>query len=275
MENALTLLIIPFVLSLVITGIHVYFGIHVVTRGIIFVDLSIAQLAALGAAFASLMHAEAGSQYSFMSSFAMTVAGALIFSLARRLPERVPREAIIGVVFAVASAATILVLDKSPHGTEELKSLLVQDILWVQEWPKVATIALVYLAVALLHLLLRRNFSRLTFERNAESVKSVRFILWDILFFTTFGIVITFSVRLAGVLLVFSYLIIPALVAIIFADRFLPRLLIGWIIGFVVSAVGLSASLLFDLPTGATMIVSFGGSLLLAGMVKKILISKS
>jgi zinc/manganese transport system permease protein len=245
-QTTLTLgfLVIPFLVTLILTGIHVYLGLHVLSRGVIFVDLALAQVAALGATFATLVdHSEIHGGTSYWWALGFTLAGAVVFAGTRRLASRVPQEAIIGIVYAVASAAVILVMDRAPHGAEHIKSLLVRDILWVQDWGVVADLAAIYGAIGAFHWLFRRRFLD-----------------------ATFGAVVTSSVQVAGVLLVFSYLMVPSVMAALLVDSIGARLAVGWTVGFVVSVAGLFGSARFDLPTGATVVVTFGSALVLLGV---------
>jgi zinc/manganese transport system permease protein len=267
-QTTLTLgfLVIPFLVTLILTGIHVYLGLHVLSRGIIFVDLALAQVAALGATFATLVdHSEIHGGTSYWWALGFTLAGAVVFAGTRRLASRVPQEAIIGIIYAVASAAVILVMDRAPHGAEHIKSLLVRDILWVQDWGVVTELAAIYGAIGAFHWLFRRRFLDATFGApHGRSGWSV--FWWDLLFYATFGAVVTSSVQVAGVLLVFSYLMVPSVMAALLVDSIGARLAVGWAVGFVVSVAGLYGSARFDLPTGATVVVTFGGALVLVGV---------
>ena len=259
-------LLVPFAVTLVITGIHVYLGLHVLSRGIIFVDLALAQVAALGTTFAFLAGHEVDGPEAYWWGLGFTLVGAVIFSATRRISTRVPQEAIIGIVYAVASAGMILAVDRSPHGAEHIKSLLVRDILWVQDWKVVARLAATFGAVGLFHFLARRRFLAATFQADGSRLRGWSLFLWDLLFYVTFGIVVTSAVRVAGVLLVFSYLMVPTVMAAILVDSLLARLLIGWGAGFLVSAAGLLASFAWDLPTGTTVVVTFGIALVLVAV---------
>lgn len=267
MENTeivatLNFLLVPFLVTLILTGIHVYLGLHVLSRGIIFVDLALAQVAALGATFATLAGHELDGPYAYWWALLFTLGGALLFAATRRISGRVPQEAIIGIVYAVAAAAVVLVVDRAPHGAEHIKALLVRDILWVQDMGVAIKLAIIYGAIGLFHLIFRRHFIEATFNPK-PSGWSV--FLWDVLFYATFGVVVTSSVQVAGVLLVFSYLMVPSVIAALLVDSIAARLVVGWAAGFFVSVIGLYASARFDLPTGATVVVTFGIALILTG----------
>jgi len=267
MNGLLELLIAPFVVCLILTGIHCYLGIHIVSRGVIFVDLALAQVAALGSTVALLAGYELGSTQTYMISLGFTFFGAAVFALGRMRDESVPQEAIIGIVYAVSSAAAILVLDRAPHGAEAIKAMLVGSILFVT-WPQIIKIALVYLAVAVLHLLLRKKFLLISMNPALAKQNGLWIRLWDFIFYITFGFVVTSSVRIAGVLLVFSYLVVPAVCAMFFAKGVSGRLVIGWCLGFIASVAGLYASAQWDLPTGASIVTVFGVILAICAAVK-------
>lgn len=261
-------LIIPFAAGLVLTGIHAYLGLHVVERGVIFVDLSLAQIAALGSTVAFLFGFSLHSQAAYMFSLGFTVLGAAIFALSRLHEEsRIPQEAIIGIVYAVSAAAAILAMSKAPEGTEHIKDMLVGNILTVS-WAKVITTAILYSIVGAFHWALRDKFLRISVDSAAAKRDGLNVKLWDFLFYTSFGLVVTSSVEIAGVLLVFSYLIVPSVAAMMFAQTVGGRLAFGWIMGAVVSAAGILLSFQLDLPTGATIVCTFGGALLLLSLLR-------
>jgi zinc/manganese transport system permease protein len=255
-------LLAPFVISLVLTGIHAYLGVHVVERGVIFVDLALAQIAALGATVAILIEVNPHGSGSYWISLGFTFLGAAIFALVRMRRAHIPQEAFIGIAYVVASAAAILVTSKAIGETEHLKHMLVGNILAVS-WPEVRHTALLYGAVGLFHYIFRKNFLLISMNPAAAEAKGVSIRLWDFLFYASFGFVVTTAVSIAGVLLVFCYLIVPSVGAMLFADRIGPRLAIGWTMGTVVSGLGVYLSLVLDLPTGATIVCTFGGVLVL------------
>src|SRR5499427_4259032 len=253
----LQFLILPFIASLILTGIHAYLGVHVVERGVIFVDLALAQIAALGATIAILIGMDPHGGGAYWLSLGFTFLGALIFSFVRSRKKRIPLEAFIGITYAVASAAAIIAMSKATGETEHLKDMLVGNILAVSKHDVIKT-AILYGVIGLFHYIFRRRF--LLISTNPEEAEaqglSVRF--WDFLFYASFGFVVTSSVAIAGVLLVFCYLIVPSVGAMLFADKVGHRLAIGWTMGTLVSALGVYFSVLLDLPTGATIVCTFG-----------------
>ncbi len=263
----------PFVASLTLTGIHAYLGLHVVERGVIFVDLSLAQIAALGATIALLLPASGGDPHHasvYWLSLGFTFIGAAIFSTIRSRRARIPQEAIIGIAYAVASAATILAMSKSTSQAEHLKDMLVGNILAVS-WRQVAESAVLYAVIGLFHYVFRQRFLSISFEPQRAEQAGVSVRLWDFLFYVSFGFVVTRSVAIAGVLLVFCYLIVPPVAAMLYADRVGPRLAIGWTMGTIVSALGVYLSLVLDLPTGATIVCTFGLVLILMAAVRPVI----
>src|SRR5438874_408031 len=258
----LVFLLAPFVASLILTGIHAYLGVHVVERGVIFVDLALAQIAALGATVAVVIGMDPHGRASYWISLGFTFLGAAIFSFARSARGHIPQEAFIGIAYAVASATAILLMSKATGETEHLKDMLVGNILAVS-WQEVRKTALLYGAVGLFHLIFRKKFLSISMNHGKAEQSGMNVHFWDFLFYASFGFVVTSSVAIAGVLLVFCYLIVPSVGAMLFADRIGPRLAIGWTMGTLVSALGVFLSVKLDLPTGATIVCTFGGVLAL------------
>jgi len=252
----------PFVASLILTGIHAYLGVHVVERGVIFVDLALAQIAALGATIAILLGMDPHGRGAYFLSLGFTFLGAGIFSVARTRRGHIPQEAFIGIAYAVASATAILAMSKATGETEHLKDMLVGNILAVSR-AEVAKTALLYGGIGLFHYIFRKKFLLISTNPAQAEGSGMSIRLWDFLFYASFGFVVTSSVAIAGVLLVFCYLIVPSVGAMLFADKIGRRLAIGWTMGTLVSALGIYFSVLADLPTGATIVCTFGGVLIL------------
>jgi zinc/manganese transport system permease protein len=258
--DVLRFLAAPFAASLILAGIHAYLGVHVVERGVIFVDLSLAQIAALGSTLAILLPftgSDPHGPWVYWTGLAFTFLGAAIFSTVRVRHARIPQEAVIGIAYAVASAATILAMSRATHESEHLKDMLVGNILAVS-WSEVSKTASLYAVIGLFHYVFRRQFLALSLDHEAAESAGLRVRLWDFLFYASFGFVVTSSVLIAGVLLVFCYLIVPSVAAMLYADRIGPRLAIGWTMGTIVSALGIYLSVRLDLPTGAAMVCTFG-----------------
>ena len=268
--DILKFLAAPFVASLILTGIHAYLGVHVVERGVIFVDLSLAQIAALGSTIAILLPftgQDPHGPWVYWTGLAFTFLGAAIFSTVRVRHARIPQEAIIGIAYAVASAATILAMSHATSESEHLKDMLVGNILAVS-WGEVAKTAALYAAIGVFHYIFRRQFLAISMDHEKAERDGMRVRFWDFLFYASFGFVVTSSVLIAGVLLVFCYLIVPSVAAMLYADRVGPRLAIGWTMGTVVSALGIYLSVQLDLPTGAAMVCTFGLVLVLMAAVR-------
>lgn len=255
------LLAAPFAACLLVTGMLGYFGLHVVGRQVIFVDLSLAQMAALGSAVSLLFHVEPNSQWAFVASLLFAFAGAAIFAVGRFREERVPQEAIIGVVYGISSGVAILVLDRAPHGGEALKAMLVGNILFVT-WRAVLLVLGVYAAVGVIHWLLRRPFTLITLDHQTARRQGLKVPWWDFLFYCTFAVVVTVSVRFAGVLLVFTYLIAPAVCAVMLTAGMNRRLALAWALGLLASGAGVYSSATFDLPTGPAVVAAFGAAVI-------------
>ena len=254
MSETLAFLWPPFLVAVCLVGIHAYFGIQVLARKVIFVDLALAQVAALGATVAFMLGHPAQNFAAYGYSLAFALLAAVLLAFTRAWGTRVPQEALIGVIYVVAAAAAILLIDRAPQGAEHLKQILTGNIL-TSGLSDVALIVPLYVAIGLLHWLLHRQMT------------GAGPLVWEFIFYATFGVVVTSSVAIAGVLLVFSFLIIPAAIGVMFASSFARQLAIGWIAGIATSAAGLAASFALDLPTGAAMVCAFGVALAVAGML--------
>jgi zinc/manganese transport system permease protein len=249
-------------MCLVLTGIHAYLGVHVLAREVVFVDIALAQIAALGATGAFLLGFELNTWQSYASGLAATVTGALVLALTRSRARHVSQEAVIGVVYAVSSAGAVLIADRAPHGVEHVRAMLVGNLLAVRP-REVLEVAALYAGVGLLHWLCRRPFFLISTDPDAAFAEGWRVRMWDFIFYASFGVVVASSVRIAGVLLVFAYLIVPALAGTAVARSTGHRLLVGWGFGTLVSVLGIGASAILDLPTGATVVCAFGAALLI------------
>lgn len=269
MEGMLNILAAPLAVCLILAGIHCYLGIHVVTRGVIFVDLALAQVAALGSTLALLAGYELGSWQAYAAALVFAVIGAALFALGRFRDEVVPQEAIIGIVYAVGSAAAILVLDRAPHGGEAIRTMLIGSVLYVS-WATVLKTAIIYGAVGIVHYAFRQQFILISTDVAEARRRGMSIRFWDFLFYATFGIVVTSSVQIAGILMVFTYLVIPAVSAMLFFRTLRARLVAGWVIGVVASVGGLAFSAVSDLPTGAAVVVTFGAAVVLAAGARAI-----
>ena len=266
----------PFVACLVLTGIHVYLGIHVIERRVVFVDLALAQIAAFGTVWGVLLgwSLETDSWTIQAIALGFSIIGAGMFALTRTRRERIPHEAVIGIIYAVALAGTVLASAHLAHGAEEVRGLLSGSILWVTQ-EKVLWTAGLYSVVGLVHWVFRKPFFELSLiksEPGGDSDKEfdLRARMWDFLFYVTFGFVVTSSVSIGGVLLVFSYLVIPAVSAMMFTTGIRARLLFGWAVATLMSALGIYISYENDLPSGPTIVVCLGAFLALAGLFHSI-----
>ena len=251
---------------LILVGIHSYLGLHVLRRKVIFVDLALAQIAALGTTVGFLFGVMPGTTGAYWFSLAFAFIGAAVFSISRYRNEKIPQEAIIGLTYAIAASIAILVIDKAPHGAEHIKEILTGSILWVK-WSTILKAAIVYSIVGIFHFIYRDKFILIS-EHPEEAYKrgmSVRF--WDFLFYVSFGVVITHSVGTAGVLLVFVFLVVPAVASMLITDVLWKQLVIGWTLGVFVSVIGLYISYVADLPSGPTVVAFYGVMLIVIAII--------
>lgn len=257
----------PFLACLILTGIHAYLGLHVIERGVIFVDLALAQTAALGAAVAFLLGYQLHSVGSYLISLICALIAAAAFAATRFRKPIVPQEALIGILYAVAGAALILVLSHAPEGGEGLKALMVGHLLFL-DWFEIIKILVLYLVIGVIHWLYRKQFLLISQNPDGAFASGYSVRLWDFLFYATFAVVVTSSVEIAGVLLVFSFLVVPAVCGILLAESIAGRLLVGWVVSLISSILGVLASYHLDLPTGATVVCIFGLAVLVCGALR-------
>src|SRR3989441_442120 len=252
----------PIVACVLLPWLLVYLGLHVVQRGIIFIDIAMAQMASLGICLAVLFHLDLQGWTTFGIALGFTLVGGAIFSVTGKRSSQIPQEAVIGISYVVAAAAAVLLLSRAAEGDEEIKNMLVGNILLVtpeEVWKCFGLFAI----VGVIHALLRRPFLLVSFHRDEAYEKGLRVRWWDFFFYASFGFVVTSFVRIAGVLLVFSYLIVPAVCGINLAGSFLKRLAIGWLIALAGGVGGLFLSFWWDLPSGAAIVCTFGALLFL------------
>ncbi len=256
----------PVVACVLLPGLLVYLGLHVVRRGIIFIDIAMAQMASLGVCFAAMKHMDPDSPLTFWISLGFTLLAAALFAFTGKRNGEVPQEAIIGIAYVVAAAASVILLSYSTEGDEQIKNMLVGNILLVTKEEIFRTLGL-FVGVGLFHWFLRKRFLLLSFAPAEAAASGMPVKLWDFLFYATFGLVVTSFVQIVGVLLVFTYLIVPAVCGILTAQRFGTRLAIGVVLSLVGGVTGLMISFYEDLPSGAAIVCVFGGLLVLAGIV--------
>jgi zinc/manganese transport system permease protein len=255
--------------SMILAGIHAYLGFHIVSRGVIFVDLALAQIAALGVVVATLFGFDEGSPWRYVISLGFTFTGAGIVSVARIRDERIPQEAFIGILYAAGAALTILCLSRVAGGMDELQHLLAGSILTVQP-REIMAIAVVYAVIAGIHYTFRNRFFTITRNYDEACSKGWKVGGWDFLFYSTFAIVVTTAVSIAGVLLVFSLLVVPPVIALFYARSEGPRLLLGWIVALAGSILGVMVSIRFDLPAGPSIIAVLVALLIVVATIHRI-----
>jgi zinc/manganese transport system permease protein len=250
--------------SLILAGIHAYLGFHIVRRGVIFVDLALAQMAALGVALGVVLGVHEDPMKSYLLALSMTLVAAAGFAWLRRHTHRVPLEALIGIIFASAQALVFLVLEKSPAGPEHLKETLVGTLFTIAPH-KVVKTAILYAMVGALHFAMRRPLFDITNDPEGARARGRRLFLWDFIFYGTFGIVVTSSVQIAGVLLVFGLLVIPAVAGLLASGAPGRALAVGWGFGFAACTLGLLGSLALDMPAAPSILVALAAMLMLLG----------
>ena len=253
--------------ALVLAGIHAYLGFHIVRRGVLFVDLALAQMAALGVALAVVLGREHDEGGAYALALGMTMLGAALFAWLRGRARHAPLEAFIGIVFATAQALAFLLLEKTPSGAEHMKETLVGSLFTVAPH-QIAVVAGLYAVVGVVHVLLRKPFLEITNDPEGAKARGRKMFRWDFLFYATFGVVVTSAVQIAGVLLVFGFLVIPAVAGVLATSRTGLALAIGWVFAFVASVGGLLVSVTLDLPAAPSILVTLTALLVLQGGVQ-------
>ena len=256
----------PIVACVLLPWLLVYLGMHVVQRGIIFIDIAMAQMASVGICVAVLLHLDLESPATFAIALGFTLVGAAIFSVTGKRESKVPQEAVIGIAYVVAAAAAVLLLSRAAEGDEEIKNMLVGNILLVTPGDVWKCFGL-FILVGAFHFAFRKKFLLVSFDREAAYQQGWKVRLWDFLFYASFGFVVTSFVRIAGVLLIFTYLIVPAVCGISLAASLRNRLLIGWLLSLLGGVAGLFLSFYSDLPSGAAIVCVFGAVLILVSVV--------
>ncbi len=265
----LELISLPLLAGFILVAIHSYLGIHIVERKVIFVDLALAQIAAAGAGIGVLLGYELGEIETYIIALFFTFIGAGIFASTRMRKETVPQEAIIGIVYAVSAAIFILLMDRAPNGAEEVKGMLVGYILLVN-WDDIIRLASLYTVIGVFHFIVRKRMIKISRDPEGAFKEGINVRLWDFIFYISFGFVVTTAVQVAGVLLVFAYLVVPAVSAMLFTSDFKKRLIIGWSLGLLGNFLGMFFSVQFDLPTGAAIVATFGLIIAGAGLFKNL-----
>lgn len=266
MTELLRLMGAPFAASVVLVLIHAYLGGHVLRRGVIFVDLAMAQFAAMGGALALMFGFEHGTGPGYAMGLGSAFVAAALFAWSRRRVRVVPQEAIIGIAYVVASSAVVVIADRVPHGAEHIKHSLVGNILWVG-WDKVLVTALIYGALGAVLAVAHRRLDLVSRDPDEARARGLSLFRHDFLFYGIFAFVVTSSVEIAGVLLVFTLLIVPSVFAAFLGVRGRGRLPVAWLFGIVMSLVGMLVSYYLDVPTGAAVVVVFGIALFLASVL--------
>ncbi|HET6490029.1 MAG TPA: metal ABC transporter permease [Syntrophales bacterium] len=251
----------PLLACILLVLIHTYFGIHILERGIIFVDLALAQFIGVGIAVSFLLGYDGNEKYVFSVLFAGF--GAYILAHSRRIARVTNIEAFIGVLYIFSLAAAMLILDRTPHGLEEFKMILNGSILWVGPKDLIAT-SLLYAAIGLFQFFFRARFFDLSYKGQGR-------FFWEFLFFLSFALVLVKSVEMAGILQVFAFLIIPALIGRLFTHQPAKILIGGWLLGFAASGAGIMMSYVWDLPTAPVIVASLSVLFLVIIVVRLIM----
>jgi zinc/manganese transport system permease protein len=264
MTELLTFLAAPIAMAVLLVGLHAYLGLHVLEREVVFVDIGLAQISALGTLLCQIFFHEYNKPISLISSFALCLLVSFFLAYHRKAQKSISQEVLVAMVYALASGLTILITDRIPHGVEHLKHTLVGNILFVS-WESVLVTLVIYSLVGSIHWLYREQFWKATRGESSG-------ILWDFFFYALFSLVITISTMHAGVLVVFAILMAPAALARSLFQKINQQMMAAWIFGILGIFISFGLSSIYDLPAGAsiTSILSavFLGSLLFRRKIK-------
>ena len=269
MAEFFTFMSAPAAGCIILSIIFTYFGCHVLKREIVFVDLSMAQLAALGATVAFIMEIELGTPESLAISILFVLVGGAFFTWTRSFTHRVPQEAVIGIVYIVAASAALLLSSFSVHGDEHLKTMLGGSILWITWKEVIRQLAVSAIVAVLLGIYHKKIEEQSLSYRNLRATGVSSFWKWDFLFYVLLGVVIVFFIKTAGIFTIFTFLIIPATCAALFVDQLFKQFVVGSTLAIAVNLIGLTLSFYLDLPTGPTLICSFGAAFFIALIFSK------
>lgn len=270
MSETVDLFLRQIALIAVVLVLHTYLGLHIIRRTLIFCDLVLDQLAAFGALVGVALHIRYGSPFSYMMAMAAVLVGAVLLAVIKPRTREIPREAVIGILYAMALVVSLLLTDKLPGGDIYVEKTLAGYMSWVS-WPLVIVTIAVYIALLLFHYKFRHRF--ITLAENPGALKNER--LWDFLFFTSQGIITVLIVPIAGVLLAYSFLMIPAGIAVMFTSSWAGAVVLGWTVGFVACLIGLGSSYCFDFTYGPTLVLSLGLCFVVAIIVRWLLSRRS
>jgi zinc/manganese transport system permease protein len=270
MSETVDLFLRQIALIAVVLVLHTYLGLHIIRRTLIFCDLVLDQLAAFGALVGVALHIRYGSPLSYMMAMAAVLVGALLLAVIKPKSREIPREAVIGILYAMALVVSLLLTDKLPGGDIYVEKTLAGYMSWVS-WPLVIVTIAVYIALLLFHYKFRHRF--ITLAENPGALKDER--LWDFLFFTSQGIITVLIVPIAGVLLAYSFLMIPAGIAAMFTSSWAGAVVLGWTVGFVACLIGLGSSYCCDFTYGPTLVLSLGLCFVIAIIVRWLLSRRS
>jgi len=282
MTTALIVMFAPFVACLTLVGIHGYFGIHILKREIIFIDIAMAQIAALGGTISMILPVEVSSAWGIVSytaheggiiaylfSLVLVFIAATVFTLLKSEKIYVSLEALIGITFAVATTGAVILIDIGAGGDVHVKEMLVGSILWVK-WSEIMKAFIVYSVIGALHYKFRGRVLPISEDYQKAKERGINVKLWDFFFYFTLGIVVTHAVKIGGILVVFAFLIIPASISVLFSQNWSTRITIGWVVGTLVTMLGLYFSWTMDVPSGPSVILFLGVALLLALITREL-----
>ncbi|MCP4723991.1 MAG: metal ABC transporter permease [bacterium] len=267
MLETITFLAAPIAGCIVMAGILSYFGNHILTRGLIFIDIALAQIAALGTMIGLLMGFTEDTISVEMVSLLFTMIIITIFALTKFEKQVIPQEAIIGIIYGLGLGLAWLIAEKIPGGSNFLTKTITGNILWIT-WGKVLAFFILFLLIAFIHYFFRKPFIRISESRKnlPYSIKKVR--IYELIFYLTFSIVVVRTVPVGGIFLVFTLLIAPTAIATLFTQKWINRFIWSWIIGIAGSLAGVFVSYNMNISNGPAIVCLLGIMVFVMSLIK-------
>jgi len=251
------------IISVIMGLLLAYLGVHVVGRGIVLVDLALGQISMLGVAFAAYLEMD-----PLVVSISFTLVGAFLMSLIKVTDKRLKVESIIGIIYAVSSALTVLLISKAAHGDADIQEVLFGSIFTVTN-SQIISMAVVFAILGTMHFAFRKQFFEITEKFEAKEVHELNsFNLWNFLFYISIGLTIVLAVRAGGVIPVFSYLVVPPVSALLLTKGKASVVVTSLVIGVIASFMGIYFSVQFDFPAGASVVSMLGLLFAIASIIR-------
>jgi len=257
---------LPLLACILMSAILGYLGIHVLKREVIFIDIALAQIAAVGSIAAHLVFEVHGdSTVAYICALGCVLLSAAFYAVIRNRITQISLEAVIGISYAIAAAGTLFLVGIAPGGHVHVQQILSGSLLWTN-WRDIVLSLLVFSAVGACFYFFRKPLNRLSNNYQKAHAEGLKTAMWDFVFYMLLGIVITLTVQMAGIVVVFAFLIIPSTISALFSSHWGIRMLIGWAVTAVASVSGLLFAYYLDFSIGPAVALFLGGELIIAAL---------